>query len=261
MQIQSGATIFDYCERGGDPSFWAEPLNAVTNGAFILAALAGAVMIARRPIQDRSLWHIFFVLNFIAIGIGSFLFHTMPDIHTAAADTGPIGVFMLAYLVFAMRRLAGASWFLTAAAIAAFIGALVLAFNVQCWDGRMGFGLDNVPVGARARCFNGSLGYAPALAAMTLMAGLLAIRRQRSAALIFSAAAVFAVSLTFRSLDHRLCADWIVLGHRMGTHFVWHLLNALTLFLLLMAALKYGGNGQQVLPPRPKARRPVYALS
>ncbi len=260
MQLQARATIFDYCERGSDPSFWAEPLNAVTNGGFVLAALAGMIMIARRPAHERSFWHVFFVLNFIAIGVGSFLFHTVPNIDTAVADTGPIGVFMLSYLIFGMRRFAGASWFLTVAAVAAFIGAMVMAFNVQCWDGRMGFALENVPAGARARCLNGSLGYAPALAAMVLMAGALALRRHRGAPLLFVAALTFVVSLTFRSLDQRLCADWVLMGHRFGTHFIWHLLNSLTLFLLLAAAIKYGGAGQQVLPPRPEARRPAYAV-
>jgi len=255
-----GATIFDYCERGRDPSFWAEPLNAVTNGGFILAALAGLVMIARRPPQDRSLWHAFFVLNFMAIGIGSFLFHTVPNVNTAVADTGPIGVFMLSYLVFALRRFARVSWFLTSAAIAAFIGAMAVAFNVQCWDGRIGFLLENVPAGARASCLNGSLGYGPAFAAMVSIGSWLALRRHRAAPLVFAAAAAFAVSLTLRTLDQRLCGDWIVIGHRMGTHFLWHLMNSLTLFLLLAAAIKYGGARQEVLPPRPKARRPAYAV-
>ena len=90
------------------------------------------------------------MLNFIAIGIGSFLFHTIPGKGTELADVGPIGLFMLTYLVYAIRRFAGASWFLTAAAMAVFIGAMAAAFNVHCWEGRMGFSLENVP-GARGR--------------------------------------------------------------------------------------------------------------
>jgi hypothetical protein len=258
MLLQSGATIFDYCERGSDPSFWAEPLNAVTNGGFILAALAGGVMLALRPAPERSLWHVFFILNFIAIGIGSFLFHTVPNINTVQADTGPIGIFMLTYLTFALRRFAGASWFLTSAAIAAFVGLMVVAFNVQCWDGRIGVLLDNVPPGARARCLNGSLGYAPALVSMWLMGGWLGMRRHPSAPLVLAAGTTFVLSLTFRSLDYKLCADWIVMGHRLGTHFIWHLLNSLTLFLLLAAAIRYGSRAQQIIPPRPRA---TYALS
>ncbi len=254
-----GATIFDYCERGHDAAFWAEPLNAVTNGAFILAALAGIIMLARRPAASRSLWHWFFVANFVAIGAGSFLFHTVPNISTVKADTGPIGVFMLTYLIFALRRFAFLSWFLTAAAIAAFIGAMAVAFNIQCWDGRIGFLLDNVPESARAKCLNGSLGYAPALAAMVLIGGFLTLKRHPGAPILLSAAAVFTLSLACRSFDQRLCAEWIVMGHRMGTHFLWHILNALTLFMLLVGAIRYGGARQEILPPRPKARHPAFA--
>jgi hypothetical protein len=256
--LHQGATIFDYCERGRDPAFWAEPLNAATNAAFIIAALAGIVMTARRPANQRSLWHWFFAVNFIAIGIGSFLFHTVPNLGTVKADTSPIGVFMLAYLIFAVRRFAGASWFLTLAAVAAFIGAMAVAFNVQCWDGRIGFLLENVPEGVRARCLNGSLGYVPALTAMVLTGVYLATIGHKAAPLILAAAATFTVSLACRALDQRLCADWIVMGYRMGTHFLWHLLNALTLFLLLTAAIRHGSK-QEVLPPRPKAQRPAYA--
>jgi hypothetical protein len=29
-------------------------------------------------------------------------------------------------------------------------------------------------------------------------------------------------------------------GHRLGTHFMWHILNAVTLYLLLMGAIRFG---------------------
>ena len=34
--------VFSYCERGGAPGFWAEPLNALSNGAFIITGLIAA---------------------------------------------------------------------------------------------------------------------------------------------------------------------------------------------------------------------------
>ncbi len=256
----NGATIFNYCERGANPAFWAEPLNAITNGGFIIAALAGGAMIASRAPRDRSAWHIFFVLNFIAIGVGSFLFHTVPNVRTEIADTGPIGLFMLTYLIYALRHFVRAPWLVTLAAIGVFIGAMVMSFNVKCWDGRVGMDLD-IPAGARAECMNGSLGYGPALVAMILIGSWLAFKRHPAARLTIAASAVFIVSLTFRSLDQSLCGEWIVLGHRVGTHFLWHLLNSLTLFLLLVAAIKYGGGRQEVLPPRPRAKRPLYAVT
>jgi hypothetical protein len=259
MPAASGATIFDYCERGLNPAFWAEPLNAITNGGFILAALAGAAMIARRSPEERSAFSIFFVLNFIAIGAGSFLFHTVPNAATVAADTGPIGVFMLTYLVFALRRFAGAPWLLVAGAIAVFLAAMAMAFNMHCWEGHVGFRLD-MPPGSQGKCLNGSLGYGPALLSMWLIAGWLALKRHRAAPYIGAAAATFLVSLTFRSLDQRVCADFVILGHRMGTHFLWHLLNSLTLFLLLVAVIKHGWRTRELLRPRPKPAPPTYSV-
>ena len=218
----------------------------------------GIALIAKPPAHERSLWHGFFVLDFIAIGIGSFLFHTMPGKGTELADTGPIGMFMLTYLVYALRRFAGASWFLIAAAMAAFIGAMVMAFNVQCWDGRVGFLLENIPAGARAALHERQPRLRPGLCGDGAHRGWLALRRHKAAPLMLAATAAFAVSLTLRSLDQQLCGHWIVMGHRMGTHFLWHLFNSLTLFLLLVAAIRHGGR-QEVLPPRPKAKPPVYA--
>jgi hypothetical protein len=259
MSAPTAATIFDYCERGLSAAYWAEPLNAITNGGFILAAFAGAAMIAKQPAEERSLWPIFFTLNFIAIGSGSFLFHTVPNASTAAADTGPIGIFMLTYLVYALRRFAGASWLFIAGAISAFIAAMAMAFKMHCWEGHIGFWLD-MPPGAQGKCLNGSLGYGPALIALWLIAVWLAVKRHAAAPFIFAAAATFLVSLTFRSLDQTLCADWVILGHRMGTHFIWHLLNSLTLFLLLAAAIRNVRRTENILAPHPKAAPSTYSV-
>lgn len=259
MPFLQGATIFDYCERGLNPAFWAEPLNAITNAGFILAALAGAVMIARRTRGERSLWHYFFVLNFIAIGVGSFLFHTVPNTNTALADTGPIGVFMLTYLVFSLRRFARAPWLAIAAALAVFIGAMVLAFKMHCWEGHIGLWIDT-PAGAPAKCLNGSLGYGPALASLWLIGAWLAFKKRAASIYILAAAATFLVSLTFRSLDQQICDAWVLFGHRLGAHFIWHLLNSLTLFLLLVAAIRCGRRAQELLPPRPQAAPPIYGV-
>ena len=61
--------IYAYCERLG-PGLWAEPVNALTNAAFLMAA---AVTWRRWPDEPlcRALSAILGV-----IGLGSFLFHT-----------------------------------------------------------------------------------------------------------------------------------------------------------------------------------------
>lgn len=49
-------TIDIYCERI-DPTFWAEPLNAVSNGAFLIAAFAAGYLVwQRRPAAISIFW-------------------------------------------------------------------------------------------------------------------------------------------------------------------------------------------------------------
>ena len=105
--------VFRYCERAQDPSFWAEPLNAVSNVAFL--AVAGVVLgKLARPSRGSAVGHPVLVallaVLVAAIGVGSFLFHTFATRWARTADVAPIGVFMVAYLVLALRAFLGWSW-------------------------------------------------------------------------------------------------------------------------------------------------------
>ena len=82
-----GVKIFNYCERGGNPAFWAEPLNAVSNAAFIIAALLATREYFSRPSGQRGIAEAGLILLVYVIGIGSFLFHTYATRWAAIADT------------------------------------------------------------------------------------------------------------------------------------------------------------------------------
>lgn len=208
-------TRFGYCERlSGD--FWAEPLNAVSNGAFILAALAGLLLYLR---EKRGDWPPALLIGLVfAIGIGSFLFHTMPQRWTLLADVIPIQLFAFFYFGLALRRFLGLS--LAAAVIGTllFLGA---SFALSAGLAPL------LPSAAR-----GSAGYASFVLALFGVAAALWQRDRASARLIGAAALVFAVSLTLRSLDAALCQSV-----PFGTHFLWHVLNATVLYLLLRVAV------------------------
>jgi hypothetical protein len=77
-----------YCERT-DAGFWSEPINALTNGAFLLAA--GLVWPMTRG--DTGARLLACVLGLI--GIGSFLFHTVAEVWAGLADVLPILIFIL----------------------------------------------------------------------------------------------------------------------------------------------------------------------
>lgn len=229
------AEIFRYCERGQDAGFWAEPINAVSNGAFIIAAIVAAAMLARtRPAREAA-WEWLLVAVLFAIGVGSFLFHTYATRWAAVADVAPIGVFMFAYLGYALRRFLALPWLAVAAGLALFAYAMQLADGIECR-----VTLVSVVEAARGPCLNGTAAYTPAFGAMLLIGLVLAMKRHPAARYLLGAAGVFLVSMLFRTVDFEVCALTRFAGRAIGTHFMWHILNATTLFLLALAAIRHG---------------------
>jgi hypothetical protein len=202
-----------YCERT-DASIWSEPLNALSNGAFLLGALLALRYLCRRARGDRPALALIGLLT--AIGIGSFLFHTQANRWSQLADVIPIGVFILVYFFLAMRRflaLPDASATLLTAAFAG-LSAAVAAL---------------VPPGF----LNGSGSYLPAAAALAAIAVLLLRRRHPVARPILAAALLLVLSLSFRSIDQAICGTLPA-----GAHYLWHLTNAAVLTLLTIAAMQ-----------------------
>ena len=80
---------------------------------------------------------------------------------------------------------------------------------------------------------NGSFGYIPAALAMPAVGLICRTGHEREAGdALLRAAGIFALSLFFRSIDNAICPTVPV-----GTHFLWHGLNALVLGILMIAAI------------------------
>jgi hypothetical protein len=231
--------IFAYCERGLDPSFWAEPVNALTNLGFILASIVALAMLSRKRGETRLMRYLL-ILNVFIIGAGSFLFHTYATPWAASADVIPIGVFMLVYLGYALYVFARMPLLLVVPAIALFAYTIQQATGVSC----AALGLD-WGIFRETNCLNGSFGYIPALGAMLLIGLWLFIRRHPAAPYLFGAGLVFVVSVGFRATDRIWCNQISFMDKALGTHFMWHSLNSVVLFLLLFAAVRYGGRRNQ----------------
>lgn len=197
------AQIDSYCERL-DLSFWAEPVNALTNAAFLIAAV---VMAARLRGTGLALgWALVMVLA--AIGAGSFLFHTYATRWAAVADVAPILGFILVYLFAICRDI----WRLPAL----WSGAAVLAF--------LPYSIGLTMALSQLGWLGGSAGYVPVLVLIALHAPLLWARAPDLARGFAIGAGILALSLTARTVDLPLCASI-----PLGTHFLWHCLNALML--------------------------------
>ncbi len=231
-----GEHVFLYCERGTSEALLAEPVNAASNGAFLLAALAGLSLLVLRPRAERSPDHYLLIGLVLLIGLGSLAFHLYATGVTELADVLPIGVFMLVYLGFALNRFLGVPVGWTMLLVIGFSALMAADMQVKCWDG--GIGIPSADVQGVKPCLNGSLFYLPALAALIVVGLLLEEKRHRAAPYVLWAAAILAVSVTLRTLDMALCDKVVVAGRKIGTHFAWHVLNGLALFLLLRASLE-----------------------
>jgi hypothetical protein len=151
----------------------------------------------------------------VLVGVGSALFHSFATGIAQLADVIPIGCFILAYLWIVLRH--GFGWELR---------WVFLGFS--------GFGIASaltamlIPPAA----VNGSQTYFGTwltLAALALIAGRYSVLARRS---LIAATGTFAASLFFRSVDLQFCEIWPI-----GTHFLWHLLNGLLLYLCTRAYL------------------------
>ena len=213
--------IVNYCERTS-AAFWAEPINALTNLAFLLAAY-GALRLARQHVQPwqwRRDWPIAWLISLIAIiGVGSSLFHTLATFGAMLADVIPIAVYQVSFLAIYSWRIAKLPpWA---------VGGLIVLFLLA------GVAMGQVVPPSLHERLNGSLAYAPAL---LFLAGL-ALYHQRSGVLLapfalWQAIGLFLLSLTARTLDLVVCAQVPI-----GMHFLWHLLNAGVLYLTMRALL------------------------
>lgn len=192
-----------YCERIG-PDYWSEPINALTNLAFLIAALTLWPRL-RGPgmAMGRALAAVLFV-----IGIGSWLFHTHANRLTGLMDVLPILGFILLYVFAATRDYFGARpW----------VAALVTA-------GFVPYAAATVPVFSTIPGLGSSSSYAPVPLLILIYAVLLRKRLPETARGLAIGAGILIVSLIFRTLDQPLCS-----ALPFGTHFLWHVLNALML--------------------------------
>lgn len=192
-----------YCERVA-AGLWAEPLNALSNLAFFMAAYA----LWRR---DRHAGSTRILITLITlIGIGSSLFHTFATQATLLADVIPILIFQLVFLFIYARDALGFTPLKLGLAMAGFIGSIIAVGQLP------------------ADWLNGSLGYLPALMFLLLFAVLR--RKMAGPNYLLLAAGLFTLSLTFRSLDNTVCEVLPI-----GLHYFWHMFNAAVLYLCVRA--------------------------
>ena len=202
-----------YCEHT-DPGLWSEPLNAVTNLAFLLAAALLWRQAGRGAGRDTRV----LILLIGAVGLGSMAFHTLATRWAALLDIGFIAVFVLffhqRFQVRALGRSNGAAN-LGVAVFVVLAGLFVLAIK-------------QLPTLSQ----NDSESYLAPFLLLLVCARQAAPRWPEAARWLNRAAGLFVASLVCRAIDQPLCAVWPA-----GTHLGWHLINAAMLYCCLRGLL------------------------
>ncbi len=200
-----------YCERT-DAGYWSEPVNALTNLAFVAGALWVWPRTAGQPLA-RGMAAVLFM-----IGVGSWLFHTHATVWASTADTLPILGFILVYIFAANRHVWGWPAWGAAVGMLAFVPYAALL----------------TPVFARIPFVGISSFYWPVPLLIFGYAVLLRHRAPAFARGLAIGAVTLCLSLVFRSLDDLLCSV-----NPLGTHFMWHILNAVMLTWMIHVYLRH----------------------
>lgn len=163
----------------------------------------------RREALTGGVWLL--ILLMAAVGIGSGLFHTVATVLTEWLDIIPILVFQLVFLWLYLRGLMGIGRTGVVAILVVFLAAALVGESFQ-------------------EILNGSLIYAPTLITLVVLGTYHYRKSFEGRGLILFGAGVFLLSLTFRTMDSKICDQLPI-----GTHFLWHILNAVLLYLVARA--------------------------
>jgi len=197
-----------YCERT-DTSLWSEPLNALSNAGFLFAAADIRRRLGRTPPADLQWLTVLLVM----VGIGSFIFHTVGERWASVLDVAFIALFVLLFVHRALVRLFGWSPMRASGAVlATLLLTVVLATSVKL-----------APL-------NGSELYLGPWASLIALA--LGCPASTAKRWLGRAALLFLLSMILRSIDLHICQTLPT-----GTHFLWHVNNALVLWCGMRALL------------------------
>ncbi len=193
--------IDGYCERLA-PGLLGEPLNAITNAAFMIAAI-WIWQIARRNGRDGNWMLRTLVIMLFATGFCSLVFHTYANMIGAVLDTVALTLCLLAAILFSARAWLRQPWWMAALWPVGMIAASIAMGAI-------------VPVGGAA--------YRGPFVTGGLLAFLLLSRQHPAGRDVAIAICCFVPSFIFRTIDAPICDAFPA-----GTHFLWHLLNACVL--------------------------------
>ncbi len=206
-----------YCERVG-PGLLAEPLNAITNVSFLLAAWAAWVLARRTSVLSPGVQAL--IALAASVGLGSILWHTLATSWALILDIVPILLFIVWYIWLYTRDVLESRGWVAIGAIVVFLVATFIAAQYT-------------------HVLHGALVYTPGLL-VTLVLGVVHARERGVARFtLVAAAGVYGAALFFRTIDQEVCPVLPI-----GTHFLWHTLIGLVTYLAMRCLILTLASGE-----------------
>ncbi len=192
-------SVTDYCERVGE-LFLSEPLNLVSSLAFFVSALLVYKLYKNKKVTGFGYWPLFYLL--ILIGIGSSLWHCFRNSYTLALDAMPVFIFLLLFIYLLLRKLLNSSFKAFMFVVAFFLFQVGVSYLFP-------------------QILNGSVRHVVNAVVFITLGSLIYKRNPLLRKDIVLALSLYAFAIIFRSIDNQVCLSFPV-----GTHFLWHILNA-----------------------------------
>ncbi len=208
--------IYGLCERVAEGAL-AEPLNVITNFAFFAtAALLWRECRANSDLRGLKIYDIKLLIALIfSIGLCSSIFHLHPTPLTELLDTLVIAIFIIFFFLSVMVRIVKCK----------------IMETFVCFMAYAGF--THILVTQFPNAMNGSIAYLSTMTTLIFIALYLNLKRRATARAFLLAAIIGMISLFFRSIDNAVC-DKIPIG----THFMWHMLNGLLIYIVMMQLIR-----------------------
>jgi hypothetical protein len=200
-----------YCES---PifSYFFEPLNTITNLFFMIVGYILIVQLKKGGKLDSKAVYLSSLM--ILIGIGSFAWHFYRSNITLLADSIPIAVFVISYLYFYLAHITKKNIYRFLLFLGFFIYTPILTILLNSYPLEL-FG-------------NGGAGYIAAISYFLLLQFYNYINSVPVISKSLLVILVFLISIFARQIDMYVC-EWL----GFGTHFIWHILNSLVLYLMV----------------------------
>lgn len=203
--------ITQYCERAGN-GLLSEPFNLLSSLAIFVSTYFVYILLKKHSIKSFHYWFLFILL--VLVGIGSLLWHSFRNPIALALDAIPIYIFFFTFLYLLLARLTKSKLKVLVLLIG-FFAIQVLASNF----------FPTFLNGTIHHVINGTF-------SLCLLVWLYQ-RFKNLNRYLLSAFLLYVLAIIFRSIDNSICSIFPI-----GTHFLWHILNATAAYFAIRALLK-----------------------